>query len=306
MKYLVWTLPLALLVPDARAAVKNYTADEREPVYEDGVRSYETLRQTYPFRMEIVGDDDGAKDEARRGGRPFIAARPGESYSIRLYNPLPVRAAVNVTVDGLNTISGKPSGIADGSKWMIEPGSYIVLRGWQVNAGEARRFFFTDKPGSYAAWQGEAHRLDLAANCGVIGAAFFWNRRELRDYLENHPVYRYTPKSWIFEGARDKGEGVGGDGASAMRRAAASSMGAAAPAAAAPPAAEQQAGTGMGERESHPTQQVEFDFDEGMYRSSSALLVYYDYPRPASRPNPFPSMSFASEMPDRGGRDVER
>ena len=301
MKSLLWTLPLALLASGARAAVKNFSVAERIPVILDGERTYESRRESYPFRLEIVGDDDSSMPEDRRGGRPFVAARPGERYSIRLYNPLPVRAAVNVTVDGLNTISGKPSGIADGDKWMIEPGSYIVLRGWQVNSGEARRFFFTDKPGSYAAWQGETHHLDLAANCGVVAAAFFWNGAELKQYVDDHPVYRETPRRWTEDMS---GPGGATRAAKARRLSRDGAAGGAAAAASGASAAEQEAGTGMGERESHPTQQVEFTFDAGMYKPSSALAVYYDYPKPAVRPNPFPSLTFASEMPEYadGGR----
>lgn len=291
MKSLSWTLSLSLLVPQARAAVKEFTVRNRVPVVQGGARSYESSRQSYPFRVEILADDESPKSEAWRGGRPFVGARPGERYSIRLYNPLPVRAAVNVTVDGLNTITGKPSGIADGAKWMIEPGSFIVLRGWQVNEGEARRFFFTDKPKSYASWQGETLHRDLSANCGVIGAAFFWSRSELANYYESHPVYRDTPRPWIYGGVYDqakKSGDIGLNGGSGMAARGAAS-------AASAPAPEQQAGTGMGERESNPTQQVEFRYDEGMYRASQAVLVYYDFPSPAVSPNPFPG--YAAEMP---------
>jgi hypothetical protein len=296
MKTLAWTLTLALTAVRAGAATARFAVDESIPIVDDGGRSYESLRQTYAFRVEVIGDDENAKGESRRGGRAFVAARPGERYSLRIYNPLPVRAAVNVAVDGLNTITGKPSGLVDGEKWMIEPGSFIVLRGWQVSKGESRRFFFTEKPGSYAAWQGDVHGLDLAANCGVIGAAFFWNSGELRDYLESHPVYRDVARPRAFALKRARGSVGESAGASTDGAAAPSDRAAAAPAL----AAEQKAGTGMGERESHPTEQVQFSFDAGMYDPSRAVLVYYDFPRRERLPNPFPQMSYAPEMPEAG------
>ena len=39
----------------------------------------------------------------------IVLAEPEERYSIRLHNPLPVRVGVNLTLDGLSTITGKPA-----------------------------------------------------------------------------------------------------------------------------------------------------------------------------------------------------
>jgi hypothetical protein len=58
---------------------------------------------------------------------------------------------------------------------------------------------------------------------------------------------------------------------------------------------EEVAGTGMGEREHHPTVQVAFDYDRGMYKPSQALVIYYGFDtRPV--PNPFPNLGYADEM----------
>src|SRR5581483_6788297 len=99
---------------------------------------------TYGFQLEVIGDDGATKPESEVNGERTITARPGERYAVRIYNPLPVRAAVNLTVDGLNSVDGKPCGIADGTKWMIPPMSWITIRGWQVSGAESRRFFFTN------------------------------------------------------------------------------------------------------------------------------------------------------------------
>ena len=58
-----------------------------------------------------------------------------------------------------------------------------------------------------------------------------------------------------------------------------------------------------GERESHPTTQVAFNYDTGMYRASQAVLIYYDFRKPTPAPNPFPGLSYAPEMPAIGMRD---
>ena len=232
---------------------------------------------SYGFTLQILGDDGCVKSERDIGGVLKISGHPGERYAIRIYNPLPVRAAVNLTVDGVNTIDGKPCGITDGARWMIEPMSWITIRGWQVNGAEARRFFFTDARKSYAAWRGARLHADLAANCGVIGAAFFWNRGELARW------------------EREWRERVDAPELSVRRALAAEASGASCDLA---PAAvpERKAGTGMGERETHLVRSIAFNADAGMLSADEALVLYYGFEEP-SRPNPFPALTYAPERP---------
>src|SRR5258708_27766900 len=103
---------LVLAASNAQAAVKERCVNYRLAINQDGRLIHESQRQNYGFRVEIVNDAEGVKPEAFKNGRPFVAASKGERYSVRLYNPLPVRVAVNLTVDGLNSITGRPSGIA--------------------------------------------------------------------------------------------------------------------------------------------------------------------------------------------------
>jgi len=205
---------------------------------------------------------------------------------VRLYNPLPVRVAVNLTVDGLNSITGKPSGISDGEKWIIDPYSSATIPGWQVSGEEARRFFFTEKPKSYAKWRAEGMGMDLSANCGVIGAAFFWNQGELDRYYDSHPIYRMTQHKYSL--SKKEGFNTPSAAPASAERAIDMDMIKKEP--------QEQAGTGMGENESHPTVRVEFDYDTGMYSLSQALVIYYGFARVTS-PNPFPAIGFAPEMP---------
>ena len=282
---------LGLAAVSAQAAVKDFDVKYSQAVREDDRFFHESHRQPYGFRVEIVSDEEGVKSEGSKYGRPFVTAVKGERYSVRIFNPLPVRVAVNLTVDGLNSISGKPSGISDGQKWMIDPYSSVTIPGWQVSGGEARRFFFTDKPKSYAKWMGDEMGKDLAANCGVIGAAFFWSQSELDGYYENHPICRTTNRYWPYDTLRSSksAESMSGSGvpsaAPAMRD---YEMKKSEP--------QEQAGTGMGERESHPTYQVDFHYDRGMYKPSQAMIIYYGFgEKPV--PNPFPSLGYAPEMP---------
>lgn len=286
---------LALAASAAQAAQKDYNVRYRSAIFEDGALTHEIRRQNFGFRVEVVDDAQGVKSEGSKNGYPFVTAAKGERYSVRIYNPLPVRVAVNLTVDGINSISGKPSGISDGEKWMIDPYSSVTIPGWQVNSGEARRFFFTDKPKSYAKWRGDELGEDLAANCGVIGAAYFWNQDELNQYYEDHPAYHYTRKAQPYDSeAFSLGEKKALNGPSRASEAAGAdyNMAQSAPA----PAPEEQAGTGMGESQSNPTYQVDFKYDTGMYRLAQAVVIYYGFDE-TPRPNPFPSLSYAPEMP---------
>ena len=287
---------LAITATNAQAAYKDYQVKTRMTIVEDDQVIHPVRRQSFGFRVEILNDTEGIKAETVKNGYPFVTATKGERYSVRLYNPQPVRVAVNLTVDGLNSITGKPSGISDGEKWMIEPYSSITIPGWQVSGGDARRFFFTGKYKSYAQWRGDELGEDLAANCGVIGAAYFWNQKELDQYYEEHPVYRMTYHAWpnCTSRAKKSCESMAAGAPCAdgsvnmdMRKAEA----------AAPEAeAKEQAGTGMGERESHPTIQVAFNYDSGMYTLPQAVVIYYGFEDHPS-PNPFPAKDYAPEMP---------
>jgi hypothetical protein len=298
--------PLSLLLAVAVSAASSnaWSAYQLFPVpqrlsYKD-VRSvgFSPRMQNTLFHVELIDDQGGVKAEEFRDGHPFVTAMPGENYSVRIYNPLPVRVAVNLTIDGLNSISGKPSGISDGRKWMIDPYDSVTINGWQVNDTEARRFFFTDKPKSYAKWLGKKRHENLAANCGVIGVAYFWNQQELDQYYQDHPVYRYHPRPMSYN-CPTCSSGVGEE--SSLQGADRDRMDNRAPSLASPPtvpmkAEKQLAGTGMGERESNPTTQVEFQFNAGMYQLAQAVVIYYDFTRPTPTPNPFPGGDYAAEM----------
>ena len=294
----IWIGLLALAASTANAYEKNFNVKYSQAIQEDDRMVHEIHRQPCGFRVEIVDDADGVMAEAFRGGHPFVAASKGERYSVRIYNPLPVRVAVNLTVDGLNSISGKPSGIEDGEKWLVDPYSSVTIPGWQVSGGEARRFFFTDKPKSYAKWQGDQRGEDLAANCGVIGAAYFWSREELDQYYDAHPLYRVTRRPAPYQYENAKKQMWGGADLNLQSAPAPSAEASGAPVERERSLAEpeEQAGTGMGESESHPTEQVDFHYDAGMYSIAQAVVIYYGFEKKPV-PNPFPALGFAPEMP---------
>jgi hypothetical protein len=118
------------------------------------------------FGVEVLVG--GSPLEAIYGrGRRYVEAREGAEYELLLRNPLPVRVAVALSVDGLNTIDARRTSAWESSKWVIEPYGSIRISGWQMSSSRARRFYFTTERDSYAA------RLGRASDLGLITAVFF-------------------------------------------------------------------------------------------------------------------------------------
>jgi hypothetical protein len=222
-----------------------------------------------PFEVEIlVGGVPLEKYPGR--GRLYVEARRGEEYSVRVHNPLPVRVAVALSVDGLNTIDARRSSARDASKWVIQPYSTITVGGWQVSSSRARRFYFTTEADSYAS------KLGRPEDTGVITAAFF---RERADYSEVTPRPRPRP----LESSREDGE-RGRDESRKSRSGQSPQPSANAQGAAraqggitAPAPEEDYAATGMGRSVGHDVRWVQLDLENS---PSAEVTIRYEY-RPA-------------------------
>jgi hypothetical protein len=178
------------------------------------------------------------------GGRWYVEARKGREYTIRLRNPYPVRVAVALSVDGLNTIDARETTATAARKWVIDPYETIAISGWQTSRTEARRFEFTTEDKSY----GQA--LGKAANLGVISAVFFKER-----------VIRYTP-----DRSKDQVRGQPAPSTAAPARqesAAAESR-----------AADEYAATGMGRQIGHAVEQVWLNLEES---PSQVVNIRYEF-----------------------------
>lgn len=118
------------------------------------------------FGLE-VHVEGGPLDVIYGRGRRYVEAREGAEYTLLVRNPLPVRVAVALSVDGLNTVDARHTSAWEASKWVIEPYGTIRVSGWQMSSTRARRFYFTTERDSYAA------RIGRAADLGVITAVFY-------------------------------------------------------------------------------------------------------------------------------------
>lgn len=220
-----------------------------------------------PFEVEVlVGGVPLEKYPAR--GRFYVEALRGEEYAIRVRNPLPVRVAVALSVDGLNTIDARRSTAWDSSKWVIQPYGTITISGWQVSRARARRFYFTDERDSYA------NKLGRPEDIGVITAVFFRARARHADITPPppRPYPLGTPRA---EGGqrKDRGARQSQQSAPAERaegRAQSDSRIIA-------PDDEDYAATGMGRSVGHDVRFVNLDLERG---PAAEVVIRYEY-RPA-------------------------
>jgi len=118
------------------------------------------------LRVEVLVDGRPVREYHARE-TTYVEAYWGHELSLRVTNLEPARVAVALAVDGRNTIDARRTSARDARKWILEPWQSIVVDGWQVDEGNARRFFFTTEDRSYSGWLGDT------SNAGVIEAVSF-------------------------------------------------------------------------------------------------------------------------------------
>ena len=186
-------------------------------------------------------------------GRLYVEALNGREYAIRLRNPYPVRIAVALSVDGLNTIDARETTAGDARKWVLGPYEIVTISGWQTSQSEARRFEFTTEARSYGAALGKTENL------GMITAVFFKERvpapvpyssndeRRRQDRQDQGPPAAPTPVAPAQEA-----------GAASSRL----------------KAADEYAATGMGRRTDHAVTQVWLDLEDA---PSQTVNIRYEF-----------------------------
>jgi hypothetical protein len=183
-------------------------------------------------------------------GRWYVEALKGREYAIRLHNPYPMRVAVALSVDGLNTIDARETTASAARKWVLGPYETVTISGWQTSAAHARAFEFTTEERSY----GQA--LGKTANLGTISAVFFRERvpqYSLRRDQENRAEAAPAAPGAALGGAPP---------ASTAQRAAGKAE------------ADEYAATGMGRRTDHRVEQVWLDLEDA---PASRVDVRYEF-----------------------------
>lgn len=212
------------------------------------------------FRMEVLVDGRPVRQYPARN-TVYIEALKGKEYAIRLHNPLNIRVAVALSVDGLNTIDARRTSAADARKWVLDPHETITISGWQTDMNRARKFYFTTEEHSYAEWLGKTE------NTGVITAVFFRERQARIDPIVQAPIERENRNE-------AKGAAAGAAGSDRSRPEAPVPPSAAQPSSLALRAAEEYAATGIGDATSHPVRRISMDLEE---LPAATLGVRYEF-----------------------------
>ncbi|CAN5177728.1 hypothetical protein BH11PSE2_BH11PSE2_19310 [soil metagenome] len=230
-----------------------------------------------------------------RGGRMYVAGRPGARYSLRVANRTGERVMVVMSVDGVNIVTGQTAGYGQNG-YVLYPYQSYDVSGWRKSNTEVAAFTFAPLSQSYAARTGRPNDV------GVIGMA----------------VYRERPAPVVVEQSRDASDDTVSESVivtgSLMRSAPADAARAAPPPPRpAPPSSQSQSrsaqaqapraeklGTGHGARETSVVTLV--NFERASQAPSFVRQIEYDSydnlvaagviprPRPAPpRPRPFPS-----------------
>ncbi len=191
----------------------------------------------------------------------YVEAVKGRNYSIRLHNPLGVRVAVALSVDGLNSIDARHTTARDARKWVLGPYETMTISGWQMSLSQARRFFFTTEDRSYAS------RLGRTEDMGIISAVFFRERivRVVPLGITPAPGADSSGKQEpAAPGPTAKAPASGGNAVGeASHRAEAASP-------------EDFAATGIGERVDHAVQQVSLNLEDHPVASFDIRYEYHD------------------------------
>ena len=123
-----------------------------------------------PVDLSVVDRDTGQVLRVwRRGGRLFVAGRPGARYSLRVNNHTDGRVLVVLSVDGVNILTGETANF-DQRGYVFSPFESYDLSGWRKSDTQIAAFTFAPLPQSYAA------RTGRPGDVGVIGMAVFKER----------------------------------------------------------------------------------------------------------------------------------
>lgn len=227
------------------------------------------------FDVDVLVNGVPLEEYAARGRR-YVEALEGSEYELRIRNPLGVRVAVALSVDGLNTIDARRTSAANASKWIIQPYGSITIRGWQMSSERARRFYFTTERESYGA------KLGQTANLGVISAAFFRERQPLviaPPPREGRPVpLGRDERSESKQAPRTSRDSAGSAGAASSNRAESY-----------PAPDDEHAATGIGRNVHNDVRWVNMDLQP---RPVAEVMIRYEYRAALVRlgilPRPYP------------------
>jgi len=207
------------------------------------------------FEVQVLVDGRSL-EEYLAHGRTYVEAIEGAEYEVVVHNPLSIRVAVALSVDGLNTINARHTTAWQASKWVIGPYQTIHITGWQVSTERARHFYFTTERDSYGA------KLGQTANLGLISAVFF---------REQSPVPITVVPPPRRDRSADEERSESGRGANAPSASASKDK---STARAYPVPDDESAATGIGRSVSNDVRWVQLDLDS---RPAAEVTIRYEF-----------------------------
>jgi hypothetical protein len=242
------------------------------------------------FSVELLVDGQPVPQYAAYGVR-YVEALKGREYAVRLHNPLGVRVAVALSVDGLNSIDARHTDARSARKWVLDPYQTITISGWQTSMDQARRFYFTSEEQSYGRALGKTQDL------GIISAAFFRERVPVPVPLTEPQIQRDGAANRSGRERKD-GAGVGGGAPGASAESAKKSGGISSDSARQAPASpsasrDEYAATGIGQRVDHSVTLVHMDLEDAPVAS---VNIRYEYRPQLVRLGIFPTPPYSDPL----------
>jgi hypothetical protein len=165
------------------------SADARPPAWRP-----RPVEPAFSFRLD---DSAGRPLPAfQHHGRTFVWGNAGERFSVRIENPTSERVEAVLSVDGRDAVSGEVADFTRQRGYVIAPFSSVVVEGFRSSLDEVRAFRFTRPEHSYSARRGTLE------NVGIIGVAFFKERRVEIARPRPRPHKKSAPESRAPDGAR--------------------------------------------------------------------------------------------------------
>ena len=182
---------------EKRAVALNKLIDKPKP--QDGnAGSIVKSDPNSDFGMEIlVKNSDTGEYRARgtriQGGMPFIQLNKGDVYSVRFYNQSKEPVAVDLSLDGLGTLTLNANENLRQGRYIISPGQTAEIKGWSINNEPegAHEFKIGAFDNAIAAQRLPRERLKI----GMITATFAraWDAKNPPPDVRNRPAIKDSP-----------------------------------------------------------------------------------------------------------------
>ena len=182
---------------EKRAVALNKLIDKPKP--QDGnAGSIVKSDPNSDFGMEIlVKNPDTGEYRARgtriQGGMPFIQLNKGDVYSVRFYNQSKEPVAVDLSLDGLGTLTLNANENLRQGRYIISPGQTAEIKGWSINNEPegAHEFKIGAFDNAIAAQRLPRERLKI----GMITATFAraWDAKNPPPDVRNRPAIKDSP-----------------------------------------------------------------------------------------------------------------